>query len=139
MANSKLLKTLYQLVVNNFLAIVAVAFATAVLRRGWPFSVDGLAGWLHAQRPLHLVTAVILMAAMAKLWRATPWSASSRRATPTGRGPTASTATRCSSQTSQSDRSDYWSMMPDVHGAQQRICEERHAWHSISVINVRGA
>ena len=138
MAN-KLLKTWYQLVVNNFLAIVAVAFATAVLRRGWPFSVYGLAGWLHAQRPLHLVTAVILMAAMAKLWRATPWSASSRRATPTGRGPTASTATRCSSQTSQSDRSDYWSMMPDVHGAQQRICEERHAWHSISVINVRGA
>ncbi|KAG2598136.1 3-ketoacyl-CoA synthase 6-like [Panicum virgatum] len=70
MANSKLLKTLYQLVVNNFLAIVAVAFATAVLRRGWPFSVDGLAGWLHAQRPVHLVTAAILTAAVAKLWRA---------------------------------------------------------------------
>ncbi|RLM92582.1 3-ketoacyl-CoA synthase 6-like [Panicum miliaceum] len=69
MAN-KLLKTWYHLVISNFLAIVAVAFATAVLRRGWPFSVDGLAGWLHAQRPVHLATAVILMAAVAKLWRA---------------------------------------------------------------------
>ncbi|OEL21810.1 3-ketoacyl-CoA synthase 6 [Dichanthelium oligosanthes] len=67
---AKLLKTSYHLVVNNFLAIVAVAFATAVFRRGWPVSIDDLAGWLHAQRPVHLLTAVILMAAVAKLRRA---------------------------------------------------------------------
>ncbi|RCV25717.1 hypothetical protein SETIT_5G187600v2 [Setaria italica] len=66
----KLLKASYHLVVSNFLAIATVAFATAVVQRGWPFSIDGLAGWLHAQRPVHLITAAILMAAVAKLRRA---------------------------------------------------------------------
>jgi 3-ketoacyl-CoA synthase len=66
----KLLKASYHLVVSNFLAIVAVAFATGVVQRGWPFSIDGLAVWLRAQRPVHLATAAILMAAVEKLRRA---------------------------------------------------------------------
>ncbi|CAO2165116.1 unnamed protein product [Urochloa humidicola] len=64
------LKALYELIVNNFITILAVAFAAAVLLRGWPFSIDGPAGWLHAQRPVHLLTAAILTAAVAKLIRA---------------------------------------------------------------------
>ncbi|KAF8730427.1 hypothetical protein HU200_017005 [Digitaria exilis] len=68
MAN-KLLKTSYELVVNNFLAIVAVAFASSVVQRGWPVSVDDLTAWLHAQRRVHLLTAAILLLAVAKLRR----------------------------------------------------------------------
>ncbi|OEL17866.1 3-ketoacyl-CoA synthase 6 [Dichanthelium oligosanthes] len=69
-AKAKALKASYQLVVNNFLAVVAVASVAAVLRTAWPISIDDFAGWLHAQRPVHLLTAVILMAALAKLRRA---------------------------------------------------------------------
>ncbi|CAO2203655.1 unnamed protein product [Urochloa humidicola] len=67
---AKLLKASYELVVNNFLTILALAFAAAVLQRGWPFSIGGLAIWLHAQRPIHLLTAAILIAALANLVRA---------------------------------------------------------------------
>ncbi|KAF8730429.1 hypothetical protein HU200_017007 [Digitaria exilis] len=68
----RLLKALYGLVVNNLLAIVAVAFASSVLQRGWPISVDDLTAWLQAQRRVHLLTAAILMLAVAKL-RRTRW------------------------------------------------------------------
>ncbi|KAF8670760.1 hypothetical protein HU200_050427 [Digitaria exilis] len=65
----RLLKALYGLVVNNFLAIVALAFAFSVLQRGWPISVNDLTAWLHAQRRVHLLTAAILLLAVAKLRR----------------------------------------------------------------------
>ncbi|TVU33950.1 hypothetical protein EJB05_15766, partial [Eragrostis curvula] len=69
-SRAKLLKSSYQLVVNNFVAVAAVALAASVLRAAWPVSIADLLGWLHAQRPVHVLTAAILTAAVAKLVRA---------------------------------------------------------------------
>ncbi|XP_066308958.1 3-ketoacyl-CoA synthase 6-like [Miscanthus floridulus] len=63
------LKTWYQLVVDNFLAMVAVAFVAAALRRAWPVSIDDLAGSLRAVPPVRILTAVILTAGVAQLRR----------------------------------------------------------------------
>jgi len=63
------LKTWYQLFVNNFLAMVAVAFVAAALRRAWPVSIDDLAGSLRAVPPVRILTAVILTAGVAQLRR----------------------------------------------------------------------
>ncbi|WVZ70267.1 hypothetical protein U9M48_018944 [Paspalum notatum var. saurae] len=65
-----LLKASYQVVVNNFHAVVAVAFAAAVLWAAQPLSLHDLAGRLRAVvRPVHVLTAAILTAALAKLRR----------------------------------------------------------------------
>ncbi|WVZ70268.1 hypothetical protein U9M48_018945 [Paspalum notatum var. saurae] len=69
---AKSIKLWYELVVNNFLAIVAVAFAAAVLRKAWHpvSSMDGLAGQIrHGLRSFHFLTVAILTAAVAKLMR----------------------------------------------------------------------
>ncbi|CAD6231292.1 unnamed protein product [Miscanthus lutarioriparius] len=63
------LKTWYQLFVDNFLAIVAVAFVAAALRRAWPVSIDDLANSLRAVPPVRILTAVILTAGVAQLRR----------------------------------------------------------------------
>ncbi|GJN12936.1 hypothetical protein PR202_ga31263 [Eleusine coracana subsp. coracana] len=61
---AKLLKSSYQLVNNNVLAIAAVAVAASVLRA---VSIDDLLHHLHAMRPVHVLTVVMLTAALAKL------------------------------------------------------------------------
>ncbi|KAL6608060.1 hypothetical protein ACP70R_041123 [Stipagrostis hirtigluma subsp. patula] len=66
---AKFLKFWYRLVVNNFLAVAAVSFLAAVLRRAWPISIDDLVARLHALRPVHVLGAMILAAAVAKLRR----------------------------------------------------------------------
>ncbi|RLM91422.1 3-ketoacyl-CoA synthase 6-like [Panicum miliaceum] len=68
-SKAKALKALYELVVNNFLATVAVATLAAVLRTAWPIGNDGLYSWLQAARPVHVLTAVILTVALVKLRR----------------------------------------------------------------------
>ncbi|KAL6615275.1 hypothetical protein ACP70R_037545 [Stipagrostis hirtigluma subsp. patula] len=65
----KLLKTWYQLVVDNFLAVVAAASITAVLRSAWPISHGDLVVWLRDQQPVHVVAAVVLTAVVVKLRR----------------------------------------------------------------------
>ncbi|TVU33951.1 hypothetical protein EJB05_15767, partial [Eragrostis curvula] len=62
-------KTLYQLVVNNFLAIVAVASIATVLQRAWPVKHDDIVGRLRTLRPVHILMAAVLTAAVAKLRR----------------------------------------------------------------------
>ena len=65
-SKAKALKASYELVVNNFLAVVAVASLATVLRTA---GIDGLYGQLQAARPVHVLTAVILAAALVKLRR----------------------------------------------------------------------
>ncbi|CAL4956341.1 unnamed protein product [Urochloa decumbens] len=67
---AKALKASFELVVNNFLTVVAAASVAATLWTAWPISIDGLAGRLHAVRPVHALTAAILAAALAGHWRA---------------------------------------------------------------------
>ncbi|KAL6884548.1 hypothetical protein ACP4OV_010484 [Aristida adscensionis] len=64
---AKLLKIWYQLVVNNFVVVVAVAFGSAVLRSAWRASHGDLVARLRALRPVHVLTVVILTAGIAKL------------------------------------------------------------------------
>ncbi|KAL6884546.1 hypothetical protein ACP4OV_010482 [Aristida adscensionis] len=66
---AKLLKTCYQLLLNNFVAVVSVASIAAALRRAWPVSHDDLVVWLRAQKPMHVLAAVILTVAVATLRR----------------------------------------------------------------------
>ncbi|XP_062212468.1 3-ketoacyl-CoA synthase 6-like [Phragmites australis] len=62
----KFLKTMYQVVVNNFLAVVPVAAAAAVLQRTSPEEILARA-W--ETRPVHWLLALLLAAAVAKLRR----------------------------------------------------------------------
>ncbi|WVZ70256.1 hypothetical protein U9M48_018933 [Paspalum notatum var. saurae] len=62
----RFLKTTYRLVVDNFLAVVAVAAAVAVLQRTSPEEVLARA---RVIRPAHWLLALLLAAAVAKLWR----------------------------------------------------------------------
>ncbi|KAJ1257411.1 hypothetical protein BS78_K058000 [Paspalum vaginatum] len=64
-----LVKASFQLVVNNFLAVVAVAFVAAVLWAARSIRLDDLADRLRAARPVHVLTGAILTAALAKLTR----------------------------------------------------------------------
>ncbi|KAK3160958.1 hypothetical protein QOZ80_1BG0069360 [Eleusine coracana subsp. coracana] len=67
---AKFVKTLYQVIVNNFLTVMVVAFAAARLRRAWPgFSLDELMVRAHALRPVHILAAVILTATVSSLRR----------------------------------------------------------------------
>ncbi|KAG2589144.1 hypothetical protein PVAP13_5NG388300 [Panicum virgatum] len=69
-SKAKALKASYELVVKNFLIVVAVASLAAVLRTAWPpIGIDGLYGRLQAARPVHVITAVILTVALVKLRR----------------------------------------------------------------------
>ena len=63
------LKTTARLVVNNFLAIVAVAVAAAVVRRSWPVRPDEILEKMRSLPPLHVLTAAILAAGVLKLQR----------------------------------------------------------------------
>ena len=63
------LKTTARLVVNNFLAIVAVAVAAAVVRRSWPVRPDEILENMRSLPPLHVLTAAILAAGVLKLQR----------------------------------------------------------------------
>ena len=65
-SKAKALKASYELVVNNFLAVVAVASLATVLRTA---GIDGLYGRLQAAPPVHVLTAVILAVALVKLKR----------------------------------------------------------------------
>jgi len=62
----KFLKTMYGLLVNNFLVIVALAAAAAVVPRTSPEEVLALAREI---RPVHCLLALLLAAAVAKLRR----------------------------------------------------------------------
>jgi 3-ketoacyl-CoA synthase len=66
---AKALKASYRLVADNFLAVLAMVSVVAVLFAAWPISIEDLACRLHAVRPLHVLTAAILTAALAKLRR----------------------------------------------------------------------
>jgi 3-ketoacyl-CoA synthase len=66
---AKVLKALYELVVNNFLLLVAAASLAAVLWTAWPVSISGLAGRVREVRPVHALAAVILAVALARLMR----------------------------------------------------------------------
>uniref|UniRef100_A0A0D9V1Q4 3-ketoacyl-CoA synthase n=1 Tax=Leersia perrieri TaxID=77586 RepID=A0A0D9V1Q4_9ORYZ len=60
-----LLKAMYRVVVNNFLALAAAAVAVAVLRRP-----EELVARLRSVPPAHAVIAAVLAAGVARLWRA---------------------------------------------------------------------
>jgi 3-ketoacyl-CoA synthase len=61
----KFVKTLYRLVVDNFLAVVAVVVAAKVLQRTRP---DEVLAHARAIRSVHVLLALFLAAAVAKLW-----------------------------------------------------------------------
>uniref|UniRef100_A0ACD6ANH2 Uncharacterized protein n=1 Tax=Avena sativa TaxID=4498 RepID=A0ACD6ANH2_AVESA len=66
---SKYLRTLYQLIVNNFLIIVAAPVTViVVLRKGAQLGPDELLSRLHGLRQVHVFLAVFLPVAMATLY-----------------------------------------------------------------------
>nr|CAB3477277.1 unnamed protein product [Digitaria exilis] len=65
----KALKASFELVVNNFLAVVAAASVATVLWTSWPISIEALVARLHTVHPIHVLTAAILLLAVAKLRR----------------------------------------------------------------------